>query len=343
MKSRDNFLSKVRGKTIAIVYIFENEDAKGFDHFLVWKNNILIGWLNAVYELECLPYIIDVRTFMQKASNHSLPAIDYVINLNSGCTDLSTMGLVPSICSFLKIPCIPCDATAILSTENKKLSNYIAKGASITIPRFLDDNHRNGIYRPINLGNSIGIKRSYFSDYSLDGVYQEFIPGYDVTIPIAYNFLTNQLDVLPPTVYYPKTSDPNWIFDEETKEKDAGLTILQFPEIEGNAKQILIEFVKIFGINTYGRIDMRIKNDTTLSNSVTSSPFSLQNCYFLEINSMPTIEEADGFDLGFKAVLHNEKYSFHECATEYCKTITNPSINGFLLACSISAISTSTY
>lgn len=338
-----NLLKNLRGKTIAIVYIFENEDAAGFGHFLVWKDKILTGWLRAVYELECLPYIIDVRTFMQKASNYSLPHIDYVINLNSGCDELSTMGLVPSICSFLNIPCIPCDATAILATENKKISNYVAIGNALQTPKFLDTDNNYGIYRPINLGNSIGIEKKHFTNFNLDGIYQEFIPGYDVTIPVAFNYLSQEMDILPPTLYFPNTQDPNWIFDEKIKEKDRGITRLQFSEIEEETKYTILKFFNVFGIKTYGRIDARLKESHLLSGNVVKSPFSFKDCYFLEINSMPTIEPCDGFDLAFKAVLSNEKHSFYECAKEYVDNIEHPTINGFLLACSMLSIPTSKY
>lgn len=339
MKDTRRILNKLSGKTIAIVYIFEKEDAEGFDHFLIWKEKILTGWLNAVYEIKCLPYIIDVRTFMQKASNHSLPNIDYVINLNSGCKELSTMGLVPSICSFLKIPCIPCDAAAILTTENKKTSNYIAIGAGLQTPKFLNEINSYGIYRPVNLGNSIGIEKKRFKDFSIDGIYQEFIPGYDVTIPVAFNYLSNKIDILPPTLYFPKTSDPNWIYDEKTKEKDAGLTRLQFFEIEEKSKAEILNFFKIFNINTYARIDVRLKQENKLTEDIIKRPLSLNDCYFLEINSMPTIEQHDGFDLAFKAVLLNKNHSFYECVKEYTDHVEHPTINGFLLACSM--ISTS--
>lgn len=337
-----NLLKTLRGKTIAIVYIFENENAAGFGHFLIWKDKILTGWLNAVYELGCLPYIIDVRTFMQKASNYSLPHIDYVINLNSGCDELSTMGLVPSICSFLHIPCIPCDSVAILATENKKISNYVAIGNALQTPKFLDADNNYGIYRPINLGNSIGIEKKCFSNFNKDGIYQEFIPGYDVTIPVAFNYLSQEMDILPPTLYFPHTKDPNWIYDEKTKEEDEGLTRLQFSEIENETKYALLDFFSTFGIKTYGRIDARLKKSHLLSGDEVKFPFSFKDCYFLEINSMPTIEPYDGFDLAFKSVLSNEKHSFYKCAKEYVDNIKQPTINGFLLASSMLAISTST-
>ena len=121
-----NQLEELKGKTIAIVYIFEGEDAPGFNHYWVWKSDIISGWLNAVQELECVPFILDVRTFVQKAMNHTLPHIDFVVNLNCGSYDLSSMSLVPSTCSFLSIPCIPCNAAAIILSENKKVSNLLA-------------------------------------------------------------------------------------------------------------------------------------------------------------------------------------------------------------------------
>lgn len=336
-------IATLRGKTIAIVYIFENEEAAGFGHFIIWKDKILTGWLNSVYELGCLPYILDVRTFMQKASNHSLPHIDYVINLNSGCNELATMGLVPSICSFLDIPCIPCDATALLTTENKKISNYIALGSNLQTPKFLDSNNKYGIYRPVNLGNSIGIEKKHFLTFDKNGIYQEFIPGYDVTIPVAYNFLSKEIDVLPPTIYFPKSLDPNWIYDEATKEEDEGLIRLQFSQIKEDCKKKILDFFQIFDIKTYARIDARMKYTDTLSNDVINQPFSFENCYFLEINSMPTIEPYDGFDLAYKAVQDNPNHSFYKCVMEYVNSISKPTINGFLLACSMLSLSTSKY
>ena len=70
-----------------MVYIFEKEDAYGFGHFLTRKEKALTSWLSAVCGLECLPYVIDIRTFMQKVSNYSHPHIDYVVNLNSSCIE----------------------------------------------------------------------------------------------------------------------------------------------------------------------------------------------------------------------------------------------------------------
>ena len=76
-----NLISRIKGKFIALVYIFEGETAHGFDHYEVWKGDIVGEWIQAINEIHCLPYILDTRTFIQKAMDGTLPHIDYVVNL----------------------------------------------------------------------------------------------------------------------------------------------------------------------------------------------------------------------------------------------------------------------
>ena len=62
-----HLLEKIKGKTIAIVYVFEGDNTQGFQHYDPWKSDVIADWLKAVQELKCLPFILDVRTFAQKA------------------------------------------------------------------------------------------------------------------------------------------------------------------------------------------------------------------------------------------------------------------------------------
>ena len=55
--------------------------------------NVISLWMNAVQSLHCMPLILDVRTFVEKALNRTLPKIDYVINLNCGSCELSPMSM----------------------------------------------------------------------------------------------------------------------------------------------------------------------------------------------------------------------------------------------------------
>lgn len=335
-------LKSLKGKTIAIVYIFEKEKAEGFDHFYIWKDEILLGWLKAIYEIKCVPYILDVRTFMQKASNHTLPHIDFVLNLNNGCLQLSTMSLIPSICSFLNIPCIPCNSLSILSCEHKQISNCIINESKIQVPNKLNDKNNYGIYRPINLGNSQGIKLGKLNHKNNNGIYQEFIPGYDITIPIMYNFVTNTMEILPSLLYLPDSLDPNWIYDEKAKMNDIGFKTFLISKMEKDLVNELKKVLKVFDITTFARIDARIKcNEKKLSNKVLDEPLKLSNFYFIEINAMPTIEPDDGFDIAYKGVLSMPNNIFFDCINKYENFVEKPTVNGFILASSIISYITS--
>jgi len=251
------------------------------------------------------------------------------------------MSLVPSICSFLMIPCVPCNAVSIVTTENKKISNLIAYGMNLNVPKSLNTSFNEGIYRPLNLGSSIGVKKGCFDNFSDNGIYQEFIPGYDITIPIVYNPYIDDIDLLPPVLYLPKSSDPDWIFSAEEKINDNDVITLQFPDMEEKAKKELINFSRVFPIQTFGRIDARIRcNDKKLSAKIIEKPLELNNLYFIEINSMPTIERGDAFEYAFDAVQKNKHHSFYDCTRRYREIITDPTNNGFLLSCSMLSLST---
>ncbi len=334
-----SLLRIVSGKTIAIVYIFEKEDAPGFNHYWIWKSNIITGWMNAVQELNCIPFILDVRTFVQKAIDRTLPQIDFVLNLNCGSFELSSMSLVPSVCSFLSIPCIPCNAIAIVTTENKEISNFIAAGTGLNVPATLSSDLETGIFRPLNLGSSLGVKRGSDDVGKIQGTYQEFIPGYDLTFPIVYNILEHDIDLLPPILFIPATMDPNWIYDKDAKEQDQGFSIYPLLKVDDEIRKAFINFAHVFPIQTYGRIDTRLRwNKSVLSEKIIDSTITLEDLFFVEINSMPTIEKDDSFEYAFEAANANSRHSFFNTTQEYKRNIKMPSINGFLLLSSIAAL-----
>ena len=330
-------LGQLKGKTVALVYIFEKEDAAGFQHYWVWKSDIISGWLNAIQEIGCVPFILDVRTFIQKAMNRDLPQIDYVINLNCGNYELSSLSLVPAVCSFLAIPCIPCDAAAIVISENKLLSNIIARTYGINVPKDLDWNNKSGIYRPLNLGSSIGVSVGYAS--GKQGTYQEFIPGYDVTVPIMYNPYCGDIDILPPIIYIPKSLDPNWIYDEKEKIKDDGFVTYPLMQIEDEVRHKILDLAHTFPIKTFGRVDMRLRTERDiLSTEVINDTISADDLFFVEINSMPTIEKEDSFEFAIAAAKENMRHSLYPFIDSYYSVFSSPTVNGVVLASAMLSI-----
>ncbi len=335
-------IKKIYGKTIAIVYIFEAESAKGFKHYDVWKSDVISAWLMAIQELRCIPYIIDVATFIYKAMDRTLPKIDYVINLNAGNKNLSVAGLVPSVCAFLEIPCIPCDSVTTLLGEHKRFSNYIAKEVGILIPEEAPKDKvitNKFINRPINFGSSEGVYVSSTNSNSNENILcQEFINGFDVTTPILFNPLKEQLDTLPSIMYMPNSNDFSWFLGAEAKSKHSGY-VKQNINLDKNAKKLLVDVAKKFNIKTFCRIDCRIKCDNTQKlQQYQSCGITPDEIYFMEINPTPTIKEGINFLNSFE---HIHKHSeWHNVLIAYKSIIKTTTYVGFILANSIMQLST---
>lgn len=326
-------LQMIQGKTIALVYIFEGEDAPGFKHYHIWKSDIISLWMNAIQSLKCMPLLLDVRTFSEKAINRTLPPIDFVINLNCGSYELSSMGLVPSICSFIGVPCIPCNTFSIVSGENKQLSNIVAESCGLLIPKILSQSSSTSIYRPLNFGSSFGIKRGANVINEHGGFFQEFINGYDITTPLCYNPLTENMEVLPTVIYQPKSGDSSCFFENNDNPFEA-----YNQKLSTHLSDVIVEkYVSLcnkLDINSYCRIDARIKADSlTELDTIINRGIALENVYFLEINPMPTIGFNNAYPTSFEA-LTNE-HPLYKCVQMQKKLFGSVSTHSFLLTTSM--------
>ena len=329
-----NALHRIQGKTIAVVYIFEGEQGEGFEHYDIWQSDVISEWLYAIQQNHCRPLIMDVRTFILKAMSQTLPEIDFVLNLNNGNKVLSTLGLVPSVCSFLNIPCIPCNTVSIIAGEHKGIANYVASAAQLNIPRFVSNNDE-GIFRPFNFGSSRGVIKEKNHLSLTEGLYQEFIKGYDITTPILYNPLLDDLQVLPTVMYYSEDKSIEWFFNEEVKEKRGGYK-KRILHLDTTAEYKFIDTAKKIGINSFCRIDARVKcNSADEWDGLCSGPIPADIIYFIEINPMPTLKHNINIHNSLDAI--DEENSFYECYNEYKEFISEPCHTGFLLLCSMLA------
>lgn len=324
----------LKGKVIAVVYVFEGDVTEGYQHYDPWKSDVIADWLSAIQEIQCLPFIIDVRTFCEKVFNRTLPVIDYVINLNAGTTDLSVLGLVPSICAFLHIPCIPANAISTIVGENKKISNLVAKAQGCIVPRDLQPAEPSGIFRPANLGSSCGVQLGFPQEiFTNDYLYQEFIPGFDMTIPVLYNPLIDQLDILPAIMYYPSSKDIYWYLGETEKALHKGYTKKAIL-LSDNVKMHFKSMAASFGISTFCRFDTRVecRSNTELDKLITGE-IALERIYFIEINPLPTIKNQINFHTAFQAL--DATSSFWPCIQAYTDVFHANGFVGFLLSCAI--------
>jgi hypothetical protein len=325
------------GKTIGVIYTFEGEDAAGFQHYHVWQSDIISKWLLALQELKCRPLILDVRTFVDKAISNTLPNIDYVLNLNCGGCELSPMALVPSVCGFFDIPCIPCNSSAILAGENKLISNLLAQAIGIQIPKTLDSKVEGGIFRPLNLGSSIGVKRAFSNE--TQGLYQEFIQGYDITTPIVYNPIIQKMDIMPTVLYVAEKDNVKWYLGEENKNLRNGFIRKTIYDLSEEVKEKYLELVQTLSINTFCRIDARIKCDSPGElKLLLKKPLQLKDIYFIEINPMPTVWINNAFSHSFSAIQKND--TIYTYVKEMENIVPQSTLHNFLLSISMFALST---
>lgn len=321
----------VQGKIIVIVYIFEGEDANGYGHYHIWKSDIISSWMLAVQELGCKPYILDVRTFMDKVAANALPSIDYVLNLNCGTINLSTLGVVPSICGFLNVPCIPCDVQTMMACEDKKVSNMVALSNNWNVPPYLDSTENNGIFRPINLGSSVGVGKQYKPEEK--GIYQKFIRGFDITTPIVYNPVSKQMQLFPTIIYLPQDKDTGWYFGELQKKEKKGYT-REIMLMQDKISRMYLDLVQSFAINTFCRVDARIECENFRDvNNIMEGQFEIEQLYFIEINSMPTISKNNSFSFSYNAI--DERCPFYWCIKSFSNVFLTDNLNAFLLLSSM--------
>lgn len=329
--------NRIIGNTVGVVYTFEGEDASGFEHYHVWKSDIISKWLLAIQELKCRPLILDVRTFVDKAISNTLPNVDYVLNLNCGGRELSPMALVPSVCGFFHIPCIPCNAATILAGENKLMSNLLAQATGIQIPQNLNKEIGNGIFRPLNLGSSIGVERNFSNQ--VEGIYQEFIPGYDITTPIVYNPILQKMDIMPTVLYIGEKDDVNWYLGEESKKNRSGFTREIIYDLSEELKNKYLNLVQNLDIKTFCRIDARIKCSCSDELRVLlKKPLQIRDVYFIEINPMPTVWVNNAFSYSFSNLPKNS--TFLTYMAELQTVISQNTLHNFLLSIAMLSLST---
>lgn len=274
---------------------------------------------------------------LSKVVNTTMPQIDYVINLCNGLKDIPVLGAVPAVCAFDALPCIPNNAKTIMIGEDKRISNHLATLSGINIPRETSIESDNGIIRPISFGSSIGVMKTPVPRPTYDYICQEFIEGYDVTVPIMYNPLYEDFEVLPGVLYLPCHADPEWFLGEEEKQLHTAYEKVGI-EIPVSIQKNLLSLAKLFQVDTYCRVDTRIRTSEILSRDrIPSFSFELKDLYFLEINTMPTIKEGINFHTSIVNMgTRNRMSAAFDLFKEHVK---NPSITGFILASSILALS----
>ena len=79
-----------------------------------------------------------------------------------------------------------------------------------------------------------------------DGLYQEFIQGYDITTPIVYNPYIDEMDFMPTVIYIPAEADSNWFLGEKFKETRSGFKREAIFSLSDKLKNTYLALTKIY-------------------------------------------------------------------------------------------------
>lgn len=243
---------------------------------------------------------------------------------------MDNLGLIPSVCSFLNIPCIPCSSGVCSVGEDKFFANTIAKNSLIKVPKSYPDNIEGGIIRHRNYGSSIGIPKTASETTCKENeISQEFIVGTDITIPILFNPLNLKLELLPAIAYMHHKGEDWYLGEKEKISHDYDKVSVRLP-IEVS-KEIL-NLAKSFDISTFCRIDTRVKNFKDFE----IDTITLDNLYFIEINPTPTIHNTINFANAINEL--NKSDSHYEAFNLYKKHVKDYTVTGYILTSAIFAI-----
>ena len=239
-----------------------------------------------------------------------------IVNLASGFKSIALEGVVPGLAGLHGIPVFPADLLNQVIAEDKLMSKRMAILAGLQCATTLTETelkqHKGPIIvKPIVGGDSVGIEK-FESTRALitipEGHFiEEFIEGGDVTIHLWWNSSKNRYEFLDCLLSDSKAG--GW-FDRSAK-MHANLI---FSAVKSSRKSIsigqlskgfqrsVLDFLESVGHPYLARLDFRRLAGATEFNSA--------SMFFLEINAIPTISNANDWWPGlqaFQASKHQEK------------------------------------
>ena len=291
------------GKRIALVYSFEAPSDPPGRWYDRWRTRVVMSYGEALERLSVHPYFCDIDTFCTQAFENRLPGVSAVISLNAGVRPVSHFGVVPAVGLWRQLPVIPSTADVVLAGERKDIATLIARDCGLSIAASIKEDELSQwqkdqlvIVKPRDLGGSYGLKEKRVrelneTDLSRDWVVQEFIEGYDVTVPVFYDHRCGSLCAGTGVVYIPKADDPrSWVYDREAKEAYVGggnvvsverIALPITPELE----DMIVAFCDSLGVACFARCDFRW-SPAKFDRSAHITP---EGFFFIEVNPLPTI------------------------------------------------------
>ncbi|OSM00290.1 hypothetical protein MAIT1_00775 [Magnetofaba australis IT-1] len=270
---------------------------------------------------------IDIETFIGSPSV-ALKNIDYSVNLICGNKNISLWALVPSISYWYNVIPMPNRTEAMIAGERKDTANLIATKVGFSCPEWatdigdLDQSIRTIVKKPRDYGSSSGLEIGEIRDFKdhkkndIEYIYQEFVEGIDVTIPILYSDI-HKTYLCGHGVAFIPDADAAWVLDSGAKSINrVGIVPESITKVYYTVpKEIVNKINKLMiflGNSSVGRIDFRVR----LKPSSTIYDATLDEYNFIEINPTPTMNAKSDFVGGIESALADSESEIYSYAVE---------------------------
>ena len=232
------------------------------------------------------------------------PSVDLVFNYSVGIGGRSREIRLPALCELLNIPCIGSDPMAHSIGSNKHLLKCLASHLGIATPRWIcvdPSSHVHApdvakvIVKPCCEGSSIGVTGPILSSdppaiaasvtriwevYTDSALVEEFIEGYDVTVPLVGRVLR----ALPPVFLtidgQVVGGDLTYTADLKASSRQQWLNLGDVVPTTESVKRVALSIANAIGCRDFARVDFRVTPD--------GKPF------LLEVNTTPNLDVARG-------------------------------------------------
>lgn len=283
-------LQAISDETWAVVYAYESPRHPRGLWYDRWRYDVLNDYVEAVSRLGAEPFVLDIDSFLASDRLRS-GEFDFVVNLNSGATPIANLGVVPSLAAWHKVDCFPNSADVVLAGERKDLCKRIF-AEWFNIPRDLADGASEpAIFKPKTMGNSQFVARMRPDLPANNLIAEEFIQGYDVTIPVFYDGDRDAYIAASAIAYIPDVEDPaNWFLSYEQKMNRSIAIDRAIRTLAPKLELALVEASHAFGFQSIARFDFRWKTDAPNRREI-----DLADLWFLEINCLPTLRRDVNF------------------------------------------------
>ena len=322
----DDPLSVYSGKHVCIVYQYISDSSPDIVWYHQWGLNVL-SYLGGGFESIGLALkIVDIETFL-KCPREVLLNVDYSLNLICGNMDVANWGLVPSLSSWYKVAPMPNRAESILAGERKDTANLIAERSGLRVPEWglspssLETETNPIVKKPRDFGSSEGLEIISSStqindcENSTRVIYQKFISGIDVTIPVIFDPFRNQHILGDAVAFVPSSGDADWILDAPAKSinrlgsKLALITKTHYcppPELIEPIRRI----IRLMGGSSVARVDFRV----SIAPGQKIEECGADRYNFIEINPVPTMNVNSDYAGGIASALKNKNSDLYRLA-----------------------------